>query len=140
MFFGAKVTKAPLSRISPEPCESIDQVFTPPLATRRSSFERFSIDTWTGRSPILAKLWRRQRRGMWSKKYSSARPGWRKIPGFQQDASWFKARWRAEMRPPGRKWLRGEWRRKLHCVAAFNEQSAKAIFRKTPNQPNWPIT
>ena len=28
------------------------------------------------------------------------------IPGFQQDASWFKARWRAEMRPFERKQLR----------------------------------
>ena len=62
------------------------------------------------------------------------------IPEFQQDASWFKARWRAEMRPLGRKSLRGAPRPKLHCVAAFNEQSAKAIFRKTLTQPNWPIT
>jgi hypothetical protein len=44
------------------------------------------------------------------------------------------------MRPLGRRWLRGGRRRKLHCVAAFNEQSAKAIFRKTLTQPNWPIT
>ena len=28
----------------------------------------------------------------------------------------------------------------LHCVAAFNEQSAKVIFRETLTQPNWPIT
>src|SRR5882724_6208231 len=139
MFFGAKVTKAPLSRISPEPCESIDQVFTPHLATRSSSLEKFSIAIWTGRSPILAKLWRHRRRVMWSKKYSSARPGWLVIPGLQQDASWFKARWRAEMRPFGRKWLRDGRRPNLHCVAAFNEQSAEAIFRKTLTQPNWPI-
>jgi AcrR family transcriptional regulator len=46
----------------------------------------------------------------------------------------------AEMRPLGRKWLRDGRQRKLHCVAAFNEQSAKAIFRKTPTQPNWPLT
>ena len=59
------------------------------------------------------------------------------IPGFQQDASWFKARWRAEMRPFGRKWLRGERRLKEYCVAAFNEQSGKAIFRRTLTLPNW---
>jgi hypothetical protein len=41
------------------------------------------------------------------------------------------------MRPLGRKWLRGGRRGKLHCVAAFNEQSA--IFRKTLTQPNWPV-
>ena len=46
----------------------------------------------------------------------------------------------AEMRPLRRKWLRDGRQRKLHCVAAFNEQSAKAIFRKTPTQPNWPLT
>jgi len=28
----------------------------------------------------------------------------------------------------------------MHCVAAFNEQSAKAIFRKTLTQANWPVT
>jgi len=33
----------------------------------------------------------------------------------------------------------GGRRPKVHCVAAFNEQSAKAIFRKTLIQPNWPI-
>src|SRR5206468_10814205 len=119
---------------------SIGLVFTPLLATRSSFLARFSIDTWTGRLLILAKLWRHRRRGMWSKKYSSAPPGWRMIPGFQQDASWFKARWRAEIRPFGRRWLRGVRRPKLHCVAAFNEQSAKAIFRKTLTQPNWPST
>src|SRR5216683_6658405 len=114
-FFGPKATKALHSPISHEPCESIDQVFTPHLATRSNSLEKFSIDTWTGRSPILAKLWRHRRRGMWSKKYSSARPGWQMIPGFRQDASWFKARWRAETGPFGRKWLRGGRRPKLHC-------------------------
>ena len=31
---------------------------------------------------------------MSSNKYSSARPGWRLIRGFRQDASWFKVRWR----------------------------------------------
>src|SRR5712691_8727030 len=66
-------------------------------------FEKFSIATWTGRSPILAKLWRQRRRGVWSKKYSSAPPGWRMIRGFRQDASWFKERWHAEMPPFGRK-------------------------------------
>jgi hypothetical protein len=89
---------------------------------------------------LLQRRAHSMRRGMWSKKYSSARPGWRMIPGFQQDASWFKARWRAEMRPLGRKCLRDGRRLKLHCVAAFNEQSAKAIFRKTLTRPNWPIT
>jgi AcrR family transcriptional regulator len=39
-----------------------------------------------------------------------------------------------------RKWLRGGWRRKLHCVAGFNEQSVKAISRKALTQPNWPTT
>jgi hypothetical protein len=29
---------------------------------------------------------------------------------------------------------------KLRCVVAFNEQSGKAIFRKTLIQPNWPVT
>jgi hypothetical protein len=48
--------------------------------------------------------------------------------------------WLAEVRPLGKKWLRGGRRRKLHCVTAFNEQSAKAIFQKTPTQPNWLIT
>jgi hypothetical protein len=43
------------------------------------------------------------------------------------------------MRPLGRKWLRGGRRRKLHCVAGFNEQSAKAIFRKMLTQPSWPV-
>ena len=62
------------------------------------------------------------------------------IRGFQQDASWFKARWHAEMPPFRRKWLRGARGPKLHCVAAFNKQSAKAIFRKTLTQPTWPIT
>jgi hypothetical protein len=38
--FWAKVTKALHSRISPEPCKSIDQVFTPPLATRSNSLEK----------------------------------------------------------------------------------------------------
>jgi len=28
----------------------------------------------------------------------------------------------------------------MHCVAAFNEQSAKAIFRKMLTQANWPVT
>jgi hypothetical protein len=62
------------------------------------------------------------------------------MPGLQQDAFWFKARWPAGMRPLGRKWLRGGRRRKLHCDAVFNEQSAKATFRKTLTQPSWPIT
>ena len=44
--------------------------FTLPLATRSNSLEKFSIDTWTGRSPGLAKLWRHRRRGMSSNKYS----------------------------------------------------------------------
>src|SRR4029077_10313529 len=139
-FFGPKVTKALHSPISHGPCASIDQVFTPHLATRSNSLEKFSIATWTGRSPILAKLWRHRRRGMWSNKYSVARPGWGMILGFQQDASWFKARWRAELPPLARKWLHGGRRPKLHCVVVFNEQSGKGIFRKTLTRPNWPIT
>jgi AcrR family transcriptional regulator len=39
-----------------------------------------------------------------------------------------------------KEWRRGGPRRKLHCVAAFNERSAKAIFRKALTQPNWPTT
>jgi hypothetical protein len=46
------------------------------------------------------------------------------------------ARWPAEVRPLERKWLRDGRRRKLHCVAAFNEQSAKAIFQRTLIRPN----
>src|SRR5260370_24424702 len=100
------------------------------LATRGMSLEEFWIDAWTGRSPILTKLWRQRRRGMWLKKYCSVRPGWGMIPGFQQGASWFKARWRAEMSPPGRKWLRGGRRAELDCFVVFNEKSGKAIFQK----------
>ena len=63
------------------------------------------------------------------------------ILGFRQDAFWFKARWRAEMPPLARKWLNGGRRPKLgDCVAAFNGQSGKGIFRKTLTRPNWPIT
>jgi hypothetical protein len=77
---------------------------------------------------------------MWSKKYSSARPGWRMIRRFQQDASWFKARWRAEMPRCGRKQLGAAPPAKRRCVIAFNEQNAKAIFRKMLTRPIWPVT
>jgi hypothetical protein len=77
---------------------------------------------------------------MWSKKYSLARPKWRMTQALQRDASWFKARWRAEMRPFKRKYPRGGRRSKEHCVVAFNKQSAKAIFRKTLTQATWPVT
>src|ERR1700681_4437109 len=98
-FFGPKVTKALRFRISHGPCASIDQVFTPHLATRSSSLEKFSIDTWTDRLPFLERLWRRERRKMLSKKFFSARPRWRVIRGCRQDALWSRVRWRAEMRP-----------------------------------------
>ena len=138
--FWAKVMKALPSPISHRPCASIGQVFTLHSATRSSSSAKFSIDTWTGRSPILAKLWRHRRRGMWSKKYSSARPEWEMIRKFRQDASWSKARWPAEMLPFGRKHLPDGRRPKRYCVAAFNEQGAKEIFRKTLTHPIWPLT
>jgi hypothetical protein len=62
--------------------------------------------------------------------------------GFQQDVLWFKARWRSEKRrgPFGRKQPGAAPAAKLHCAAAFSEQSAKAIFRKTLIQANWPVT
>jgi hypothetical protein len=79
---------------------------------------------------------------MLSSKYFSVRPGWRVIRGFHQDASWFKARWRSEMRrgPFGRKQRGAAPPAKLRCVVAFNAQSGKAISRKTLIQPNWLVT
>jgi hypothetical protein len=62
------------------------------------------------------------------------------IRGFHQDASWFKALWRAEMPPFGRKQLRGAPLAKRCCGVAFNAQNAKAIFRETLTQPNWLVT
>jgi hypothetical protein len=50
------------------------------------------------RSKLYERLWRRRRRGMLSNKYSSLRPRWRVIRGFQQDASCSKVHWRSEMR------------------------------------------
>jgi hypothetical protein len=75
-------------------------------------------------------------------KYSSARPRWRVIRGCHQDASWFKVRWRSEMRrgPFGRKQPGAAPAAKSRCVAVFNAQSGKAIFRKTLIQPNWLVT
>lgn len=59
------------------------------------------------------------------------------IPGFQQDVSWFKGPWRAEMPPFGKKSLRGAPPAKQHCVIAFNEQNGKGIFRKTLTLQTW---
>src|SRR5437016_13381022 len=86
---------------------------------------------------MSVKLWRHRRREMWLKKYSSAPPGWRMIPGFQQGASWFKVRWRAEMRRFEKKWLLGASPAKRRCVIVFNEQSGKGIFRKTLTLQIW---
>jgi hypothetical protein len=62
------------------------------------------------------------------------------IRRFQQDASWFKARWRAEMPRCGRKQLGAAPPAKRRCVIAFIEQNAKAIFRKMLTRPIWPVT
>jgi hypothetical protein len=79
---------------------------------------------------------------MSSNNYSSVRPEWRVIRGFHQDASWFKVRWRSEMRrgPSRRKQSGDAPPAKLRCVVDFNAQSGKAIFRKTLIQPNWLVT
>jgi hypothetical protein len=64
------------------------------------------------------------------------------IQGFQQDASWFKVRWRSEKRrgPFGRKQPGAAPAAKLRCVVACNAQSGKAICRKTLIRPNWLVT
>jgi hypothetical protein len=79
---------------------------------------------------------------MLSSKSFSVRPGWRVIRRFHQDASWCKVRWLSEMRPGpfGRKQPAAAPPAKLRCVAAFNAQNGKAIFRKMLIQPNWLVT
>src|SRR4029077_8273341 len=100
-------------------------VFTLHLAIKSSSFARFSIDTWTDRLLILARLWRHRRRGMLSNKYSWVRRRWRGIRGFQQDASWSRVHWRSEIRrgPFERKQPGAAPAAKLRCVVAFNAPS-----------------
>src|SRR6266481_4484947 len=142
MFFGAKVTKAPLSRISPEPCASIGQASMRHSETKSSSSARFLIDMQADHLLILAKHWRRQRPGMLPNKFYMARPGWRVTRGFQQDASWSRVRWLAEIRLGlfRRKQRHAALPARLRCVVAFSEQSGKGIYRETPPQANWPIT
>ena len=60
------------------------------LATRSSSFARFSIDTWRGRLLIFRRLWRRPGRGMLSSKYWAAPSTWRTIRRSPQDASYIQ--------------------------------------------------
>jgi hypothetical protein len=54
------------------------------------------------------------------------------IPGFRRDPSWFKVRWRVEMRRSslGGKQLHAVPPVKLLCGGVFNEQSEKATFPK----------
>jgi len=61
------------------------------------------------------------------------------IRAFQQDASWSRVRWLAEIRLGlfRRKPPRVALPAKLRCVVAFSEQSEKGIYRETPTQPNW---
>ena len=86
-----------------------------------------------------AKLWQRRRRGTWSEvniprhgqdggrsKDSSRMPHGSRCVGLRSESA-------------RKKWLRGGWWLKLHCVAAFNEQSAKAILRKSQPSRTGPL-
>ena len=56
-------------------------------------------------------------------------------PGFQQDASWFRVRWLAEIRLGlfRRKQRHAALPARLRCVVAFSEQSGKGIYPRDAN-------